>query len=312
MVELSRTALNIFGFELRWYGLIIALGVLAAVLLACRREKKLGLERDTALNVALVAMPAAIICARLYYVAFSWEYYAAHPAEILNIRRGGLAIYGGILGGILAGYIYCRVKKISFAAGLDLAAPSLALGQAVGRWGNFLNQEAYGRAVENPRLCFFPMAVQIEGSWHYATFFYESLWCALIVAFILVAERKRFFRRRGDVFLTYIFLYGIERALVEGLRTDSLYLGPIRISQLLSLALVLLATAALARRRGACKGVIRLLPVCVCLLLGTALALGKGVLSAAFSAVLIGLTAAVYIRNEPENQQRCGTTDDMR
>lgn len=312
MVEISRTALNIFGFELRWYGLIIALGVLAAVLLACRRERKLGLERDTALNVALVAVPAAIVCARLYYVAFSWEYYAAHPAEIFNVRRGGLAIYGGILGGVLAGYIYCRIKKISFAAGLDLTAPSIALGQAVGRWGNFLNQEAYGRAVENLCLRFFPMAVQIEGEWHYATFFYESLWCALIVAFILAAEGKRFFQRRGDIFLSYVFLYGIERALVEGLRTDSLYLGTIRISQLLSLALVLLATALLARRRGVCCWAVRFLPVCLCLLLGVALALGMGALSAVLSAALIGLTAAIYRKNEPENQQECGTTDDMR
>src|SRR5699024_7475801 len=117
---------------------------------------------------ALVGIPAALVCARAYYVLFSWEYYAAHPEDILNIRQGGMAIYGGVIGGVLAGYVYCRIKKLSFAVCLDLAAPALALGQAVGRWGNFLNQEAYGAAVTNPNLQFFPLAVYIEGSgWHW-------------------------------------------------------------------------------------------------------------------------------------------------
>lgn len=295
MFEISRSALVLFGFELHWYGLLIALGVLAAVLLACGREKRLGLERDTALNVALIAVPAAILCARLYYVLFSWEYYAAYPQDILNIRQGGLAIYGGVIGGVLAGYIYCRVKRISFARGLDLVAPSLALGQAIGRWGNFLNQEAYGAAVENPALRFFPLAVHIDGSgWHWATFFYESLWCALIAAFLLVAERRRFFRRSGDIFGAYLFLYGLERALVEGLRTDSLYLGPIRVSQLLSLLMVLFVCAALVRRGKGLPAVVRLLPVPVCLLLGAALALNAGALSVLLAVILIGFSGVIY------------------
>lgn len=297
MFEISRSALVLFGFELHWYGLLIAMGVLAAVLLACSREKRLGLERDTTLNIALIAVPVAIICARLYYVLFSWEYYAAHPQEILNIRQGGLAIYGGVIGGVLAGWIYCRVKKVSFPKGLDLAAPSLALGQAIGRWGNFLNQEAYGAAVENPALQFFPLAVHIDGSgWHWATFFYESLWCALIVAFILVAERKHFFRRSGDIFGAYLLLYGVERALVEGLRTDSLYLGPLRVSQLLSLMLVLGVCLVLACRARKLHMGFRFFPACACILLGAALAMKAGWLSIIPAIILIGSSGVVYIK----------------
>ena len=297
MFEISRSALVIFGFELHWYGLLIALGVLAAVLLACGREKRFGFEADTVLNVVLIAVPAAIICARLYYVLFSWEYYAAHPREILNIRQGGLAIYGGLIGGLLTGWIYCRVRKLSFLAAMDLVAPSLALGQAIGRWGNFFNQEAYGAAVPDPKLQFFPLAVHIEGSgWHWATFFYESLWCALIVAFILLAQKKNFFRRRGDAFGAYLLLYGLERALVEGLRTDSLYLGPIRVSQLLSLALVLFVCIVLARRER--KGLIRLIPALSCILLGAALAVNAGWLGIILAVNLIGFSGAIYKGNQ--------------
>lgn len=299
MLKIERSSISILGFDVHFYGLLIALGVLAAVLLACRREKKLCLPADTALNIALCCVPAALVCARLYYVVFSWEYYASHLADILNIRQGGMAIYGGVIGGILAGFIYCRVKKISFASGLDLAAPSIALGQAIGRWGNFLNQEAYGAAVLNPALQFFPLAVQIDGAWHWAAFFYESLWCALIVLFILIAEKKRFFEKRGDIFGTYIFLYGIERAVVEGLRTDSLMLGPVRISQMLSLIAVLAVVLALFRRR---RGFLSLLPAGEALLLGAALALSHVWLTVVSALILIAHTAAIYkVRksNEP-------------
>ena len=295
MFEISRSALTVFGFELHWYGLLIALGVLAAVLLACSQEKKFGFEPDTVLNVALIAVPAAIICARLYYVAFSWEYYAAHPREILNIRQGGLAVYGGVIGGVLAGWAYCRAKKIAFARGLDLIAPSLALGQAIGRWGNFFNQEAYGAAVLNPKLHFFPLAVHIEGSgWHWATFFYESAWCALIAAFILIAQGKNFFRRDGDGFCAYLLLYGLERSLVEGLRTDSLYLGPIRVSQLLSLMLVFFVCILLARRVQGRSPALRLLPLALCMLMGAALAVENGWLSVILAVNLIGFSGAIY------------------
>lgn len=298
MFGISRSALTLFGFELRWYGVLIALGVLAAVIVAHRREGRLGLPKDTALDLALAGVPAAVVCARAYYVLFSWEYYAAHPADILNIRQGGLAIYGGVLGGVLAGWIYCRVKKLSFPTCLDLAAPALALGQAVGRWGNFLNQEAYGRAVTDPGWQFFPISVYIEGSgWHWATFFYESLWCALIVVLLLVAERRGFFRRRGDTFGAYLFLYALERTLVEGLRTDSLVLGPLRVSQALSLAALLAMSLVLARRAGKLSAPVRALPAATTILLGAAVALDACLLSAVFALILPGFAVAVYIGN---------------
>lgn len=294
MFEITRSAITVFGFDVHFYGLLIALGVLLAVLLASRREKQMGLPGDTALNIALICIPAALICARLYYVAFSWEYYAANPKEILNVRAGGMAVYGGILGGILAGFIYCRVKRIAFAKGLDLAAPSIALGQAIGRWGNFLNMEAYGAQVLNPSLQFFPVAVPVNGAWHYAAFFYESAWCLLIVLLVLAAEKKGFFEKSGDIFLSYIFLYGIERAVVEGLRTDSLMLGPVRVSQALSLLLVLAAVLALLFRRKKLPLVLRILPAFEAILLGVSLSLQSVTLTAISALVLVAHTAAIY------------------
>ena len=296
MFQISRTALTLFGYEVRWYGILIALGVLLAVWLADRRERRLGLPKDTALNLALIGVPAAILCARVYYVIFSWSYYASHPADILNIRQGGMAIYGGVIGGVLAGYVYCRVTHTSFAASLDLTAPSIALGQAVGRWGNFLNQEAYGRAVANLKLHFFPLAVEIGGSWHWATFFYESLWCALIVILLLAMERRGFFRRRGDGFGWYLFLYGLERSLVEGLRTDSLYVGPLRVSQLLSLAAMLILTLTLARRAEGRSAALRALPAAAVLILGAAIAMEINWLTVAVALILPILVVNLYAR----------------
>ena len=236
MIKWTRDALMIGDFSLRYYGMLIALGVLLGVLLAIKREERLGLAKDTTIDLALVGVPAALVGARLYYVIFSWDMYKDNLWKIFSVREGGMAIYGGVLAGVFAGWIFSRVRKTPFLSLADLAAPSLALGQAIGRWGNFVNQEAYGYTVTNPALCHFPISVFIEadGQWHLATFFYESVWCFGIVAFILLMERRSKLRRRGDAFLWYLFLYGVERAVVEGLRTDSLMLGPVRVSQLLA------------------------------------------------------------------------------
>ena len=250
----TRDALVIGGFSLHYYGALIALGVLLGVLLAMKREKRLGLARDTTIDLTLVGVPAALVGARLYYVAFQWDFYKDDLWKIFSVREGGMAIYGGVLAALLAGWIFARAHKLRFASLADLAAPSLALGQAIGRWGNFVNQEAYGYTVTNPALCHFPISVFIgaDGQWHLATFFYESVWCFGIVAFILLMERRGKLRRRGDAFLWYLFLYGVERAVVEGLRTDSLMLGPVRISQLLAALLAagsLIALIVRARRK---------------------------------------------------------------
>ena len=251
MISISSTGFSLFGLQIRYYGALIALGIALAIALAAHREGRLGLPKDTALDLALIGVPAAIVGARLYYVIFSWDSYASNPISALYLWEGGLAIYGGLLGGLLAGFIYARAKHLSFMALADLAAPSFALGQAIGRWGNFFNQEAYGIAVTNPALQRFPIAVfiQADGQWHCATFFYESAWCALIVALILALERRGRLNRRGDAFFTYVLLYAVERALVEGLRTDSLYWGPVRVSQALSIAAAIASAAALILRR---------------------------------------------------------------
>jgi len=250
-MTVTSTGLELFGLSIRWYGLLIALGMALGILLASLREKRYGLPKDTAIDLALIGVPSAILGARLYYVAFSWDSYAADPASALYIWQGGLAIYGGILGGLLGGYIYSRVKRLDFLTLADLAAPGFAIGQAVGRWGNFFNQEAYGVPVTAEWMKRFPIAVHIQsdGLWHFATFFYESLWCLCIVIVLLTLERKNRFRRPGDVFLTYVLLYSIERTLVEGLRTDSLYWGPVRVSQALSIFAAIASAILLAVRR---------------------------------------------------------------
>jgi len=240
MFSVSREAIYLFGFSIRWYGVMIALGAFCAIALSDRREKKYGLEKDTVISLALIALPAAIICARVYYVLFRLDVYLASPLSIFNIREGGLAIYGGLIGGTATGYIFAKKRKLSFFTLADLAAPSLALGQAIGRWGNFFNMEAYGSMITNPKLCFFPLAVYIpsENAYFAAAFFYESVWCFLIVITYLIIEKHNRFRFTGAGIAYYTAMYAFERAIVEGLRQDSLYLGPVRISQLLSVILI--------------------------------------------------------------------------
>ena len=227
MVQFTPTGMTLFGLTFHWYGVLMALGMASGIALCCAREKRYNVPRDTTLDLALIVIPAGIVGARLYYVLFSWREYAANPIRALFIWEGGMAVYGSIIGGLVAGFLYAKVKKLPFLRLADLFAPSVALGQAIGRWGNFVNQEAYGAVATQAWQQRFPISVFIraDGQWHFATFFYESAWCLAIVAMLLVAERKRLFRRDGGVFRTYVFLYAVERALVEGLRTDSLYLG---------------------------------------------------------------------------------------
>ena len=158
------------------YGVLIALAIGLGVWLCSRREKRMGLKKDTTVDLALWVVPAALIGARLYYVAFQWDMYKDNLVSILYVWRGGLAIYGGVIGGLIGGGAYCLRKKAPFAVLADLVAPALILGQAVGRWGNYFNGEAYGYEIKNAAWQFFPAGVQVDGVWHMATFFYESLW----------------------------------------------------------------------------------------------------------------------------------------
>jgi phosphatidylglycerol:prolipoprotein diacylglycerol transferase len=238
-----------FGQPIYWYGILISAGVLSGIFLAMRNAKVFDVDPERIVDLALLAIPMAIVGARLYYVVFEWDQYKGNLLDIFNVRKGGLAIYGGVLAGILAGFIFSRWKKIEFWNLADICAPSLILGQAIGRWGNYINQEAYGYVVNNPEWQWFPAAVFIDASqkWHLATFFYESFW-NFTVFFIMMSYRKHR-KRTGEVFLLYIILYSLGRAFIEGLRMDSLYWGSIRVSQLLSVMLIIVGAALFVYRR---------------------------------------------------------------
>ncbi len=223
--------------NITWYSVLIMAGILLAYLLGAREEKRLSLPKDTMLDIVLITVPAGIIGSRIYYVLMKLDEYIADPVSILYIWQGGVAIYGAVIGGVLSLWIYCRVKKLPFASALDLVAPGLILAQAIGRWGNYFNREAFGPVITDAFWQFFPAGVLIgEGGaevWHAATFFYESMWNFAVFA-VLWLTRKRM-KRRGDVFLWYMALYGCGRFLIEQLRTDSLYLLGMRVSQIVSL-----------------------------------------------------------------------------
>lgn len=240
--EMSREAFNVFGIPIYWYGIIIAFAFLAAVLLGLRSCKKYGLEPDNILDLVLFAAPAAIIGARLYYVIFSWDQYKDNLIDILKIRDGGLAIYGGVIAAMLVAWLYARKKKISPLHLVDFGVPYLALGQAIGRWGNFVNQEAFGApttlpwrmngAVADSYLSSLPEALDLSKWGVHPAFLYESLWNFALFFFLIWLRKKK--KLEGEVLFVYLIGYGIGRFMIEGLRTDSLYLGSFRVSQLLS------------------------------------------------------------------------------
>jgi prolipoprotein diacylglyceryl transferase len=246
---MNPVAFSVFGQPVYWYGILISIGVLSGIFLAMHNAKIFGVNQDSIVDLALLAIPLAIIGARLYYVIFEWDQYRGNLLDIINIRKGGLAIFGAVLAGILAGFIFSRWRKVDFWNLADICAPSLILGQAIGRWGNFVNQEAFGYAVNNPEWQWFPAAVFIDADqqWHLATFFYESVW-NFIVFFTLMSYRRHR-KRNGEVFLLYLILYSMGRVVIEGLRTDSLYWGGIRVSQLLSAVLIVFGIAMFVYRR---------------------------------------------------------------
>lgn len=225
---MDRVAFTIFGIDVMWYGVLIALGMLIGIALAVREAKRVGISEDDVLNIAIIAIPVAIICARLYYVIFSWDYYSQNPSEIFNIRGGGLAIHGGLIGGILTGFIYAKVKKLDFFKTADAVMVGMPLAQAIGRWGNFINGEAHGGPTS------LPWGIMVDGVKVHPTFLYESIWDFGIFLFIMFYMRKKK-TYEGEVIVSYITLYSIGRFFIEGLRTDSLMFGPIRMAQFVSL-----------------------------------------------------------------------------
>ncbi|MED3122529.1 prolipoprotein diacylglyceryl transferase [Bacillus wiedmannii] len=251
--QLDRVAIQLGPFPVYWYGIIIGTGVLLGLWLATREGERLGIQKDTFVDLVLIAVPIAILFARMYYVIFEWEYYAQNPSQIINIRQGGLAIHGGLIGAVITGILFAKRRGVSFWKLADIAAPSILLGQAIGRWGNFMNQEAHGDEVTRQFLeglhlpDFIINQMYIEGVYYHPTFLYESLWN--FAGVILLLSLRKVNLRRGELFFTYLIWYSIGRFFVEGLRTDSLMLGPLRIAQVMSIGLVVISIIFIIVRR---------------------------------------------------------------
>ena len=226
---------TVFGMDIYFYGVIIGLGFILGILYCSHNSRRFGIDQDSVYDVMIWLIPTAIIGARLYYVLFRLDYYVQHPNEIFAIHNGGLAIYGGVIAGIIAIWLVCRKKKIPLGAMLDLLCYGLLIGQILGRWGNFMNREAFG--AQTDIFCRMGL-IAPDGSTIYVhpTFLYESLWNLCILIFLIIFERKGKRRYDGQCITLYFLLYGIGRTWIEGLRTDSLYLGGtgIRVSQLLA------------------------------------------------------------------------------
>ena len=247
------SSFSIGPLNIHFYGVIIALGMLLAVVYAMKRTKQFGLKQDDILDGVLWIVPFAFICARIYYCAFEWDSYRSNPISVLYIWQGGIAIYGGVIGTVIGLLVFCKCKKLSLGAVLDIVALGFLIGQSIGRWGNFMNREAFGAQTDS----FLRMGLYLTENGNYSsemlyyhpTFLYESLWNAVgFVALHFLSKRRQY---DGQIALGYVAWYGLGRALIEGLRTDSLYifkqtLGEVlRVSQLLAVASCVAAVAVL-------------------------------------------------------------------
>lgn len=252
----SRPPIDRIAFlNISWYAILIVAAIVLGLFIANREEHRLQLPQDTALDLALWGIPLAVIGARLYFVFFQWDYFSDDLLSIFDIKSGGLAIFGGILGGLLAARIVSGRKNVPMSSILDMVAPSLLIGQAIGRWGNYINMEAFGMRIYDEALQFFPFGVEIPVGnvwyWQMATFFYESAWCLL--AFLVLWALRTRTERKGDAFFFYLLLYCMERTVVEGLRDDSLtfYNEFVRVSQIFSAIACLVVIVLFFRRQKA-------------------------------------------------------------
>ncbi len=240
-LPVNRVAFSIGSFNIYWYGILIATGLLLAVLYAYFNAHRYDVDASKLMDCVIVGIITAIIGARAYYVAFRWDYFSAHPAEIIDIRDGGIAVYGSIIGALIGGLIVAKIRHMKFLPILDVTMTGFLIGQAIGRWGNFFNQEAFGTETDN---IFRMVSEATGGKGVHPCFLYESVWCALGF-FVLFIVNRKIQRYHGQIFYLYLVWYGFERMIVEGLRTDSLYLPfqilgyDIRVSQLVSAVIML-------------------------------------------------------------------------
>lgn len=233
--EIDKVFISIGEKQIQWYGFLIAIAILIAILFCKRDHNKYGIKFEQILRVMVIALPVSILCARIYYVVFNYQYYGNNLINIFNVKSGGLAIYGGIIGAVIVIYLYCKIKKVNFLNLLDYVVPYLALGQCIGRWGNFFNQEAYG--IETTNL--FRMGIIENGTYRevHPTFLYESAFNFLLFLILYCMRNKR--QYKGQLAYLYLISYSFVRFFIEGIRIDSLMLGNIRVSQLFSLILFL-------------------------------------------------------------------------
>ncbi|HFQ2592638.1 prolipoprotein diacylglyceryl transferase [Staphylococcus aureus] len=246
-------AFNLGPLSVRWYGIIIAVGILLGYFVAQRALVKAGLHKDTLVDIIFYSALFGFIVARIYFVIFQWPYYAENPGEIIKIWHGGIAIHGGLIGGFIAGVIVCKVKNLNpFQIG-DIVAPSIILAQGIGRWGNFMNHEAHGGTVSRAFLeqlhlpNFIIENMYINGQYYHPTFLYESIWD--VAGFIILVNIRKHLKL-GETFFLYLTWYSIGRFFIEGLRTDSLMLtSNIRVAQLVSILLILISISLIVYRR---------------------------------------------------------------
>ncbi|WFC01503.1 prolipoprotein diacylglyceryl transferase [Pediococcus pentosaceus] len=252
---LNPIAFNLGGIQVHWYGIIIASAVVLATILAVQEAKRRRIDPDSIYDLILWALPVAIITARMYYVIFEWGYYQNHVDEIVRVWDGGIAIYGALIGAGIVVYLFCRANWIPVWLMLDIIAPVLIMAQGIGRWGNFMNQEAFGRITSLTFLQslhlphFIIQQMLIDGAYRQPTFLYESLWDILGFIVLMSLRHKKHLFKQGEVFLSYVIWYAFGRFFVEGMRTDSLMLLGIRVSQWLSVILFIGAIGILVFRR---------------------------------------------------------------
>lgn len=242
-LNINRIAFKIFGVNIYWYAICIVFAIILSVFLCCKSKEKYGIKSDFILETLSFAVIFGIIGARLYYVIFNLNYYLLNPLNIFKLRDGGLAIFGGLILGAAIVIIKCKINKVNLLDMLDLVSPFVALGQSIGRWGNFFNQEAYGTEIQN----IFRMGIYTQNGYKevHPTFLYESV-CTLLIFFILKKmQKKRKFK--GEISFLYLFMYSTVRIFIEGLRIDSLMLKNFRVSQILSVAICVVSGIMLSK-----------------------------------------------------------------
>lgn len=242
-LNINKVAFTIFGINVYWYAILIVASIILALLLCKKQDGKYGIKYEDILDLSIILIPIAFICARLYYVIFNIKNYT-NIIDIINIKDGGLAIYGGIIGGIITAYIFCKKRNIRILDLLDYVVPFLALGQAIGRWGNFINVEAYGTVTNVP----WKMGIQTNAGIEYVhpTFLYESI--STLVIFIILMKMSKNRKYSGQITCYYLIMYSFIRTIIEGIRVDSLMLGNLRISQVVSIILFIVFSALAIRK----------------------------------------------------------------